>query len=332
MHFTQTRIATVDTYGVFFIMLSFLFMYRFIATEATAPFKKQLLPLALSGITFGLGASSKWIVLYAGVALLVMYVLRLATDYKYYYAGETTRKRAERAKSAFQKRLFKILAFSVLFFLVIPGIFYVVSYVPFGHGRGMTVKGGMLWDPEYYKLLWQVNKGMYSYHSTLVTTTPHPYASDWWQWVLDARPMLYYLNYSVGDGVKSAFSAFGNPLVWWGGIGGILIMFYHAIKDRDSKAQIILVNFAVQLVPWIIIKREVYVYHYFASTIFLMLSLCYIFSKFIDRDAVRGRRWTVGITAAAGVLFAMFYPVISGVIVSQKYAQYVLKWFPRWPV
>jgi dolichyl-phosphate-mannose--protein O-mannosyl transferase len=29
MHFTQTRIATVDSYAVFFIMLMYLFMFRY---------------------------------------------------------------------------------------------------------------------------------------------------------------------------------------------------------------------------------------------------------------------------------------------------------------
>lgn len=29
MHFTQTRIATIDVYGVFFILLMYYFMYRY---------------------------------------------------------------------------------------------------------------------------------------------------------------------------------------------------------------------------------------------------------------------------------------------------------------
>ena len=37
MHFTQTRIATIDTYAVFFILLMYLFMYLYICLLYTSP-------------------------------------------------------------------------------------------------------------------------------------------------------------------------------------------------------------------------------------------------------------------------------------------------------
>ena len=49
MHFTQTRIATIDTYSVFFILLMYLFMWRFVSGG-------RWRYLALSGVFFGLGA------------------------------------------------------------------------------------------------------------------------------------------------------------------------------------------------------------------------------------------------------------------------------------
>ena len=55
MHFTQTRIATIDVYGVFFILLMFFFMYEYVRQDYfTAPLKDKLKPLALSGVAFGL--------------------------------------------------------------------------------------------------------------------------------------------------------------------------------------------------------------------------------------------------------------------------------------
>ena len=35
--------------------------------------------------------------------------------------------------------------------------------------------------------------------------------------------------------------------------------------------------------------------------------------------------------AASGALFALFYPVLTGVTVSRSYAWNVLKWLPDWP-
>ncbi|MBO4886183.1 MAG: glycosyltransferase family 39 protein, partial [Clostridia bacterium] len=68
MHFTQTRIATIDTYGVFFILLMYLFMFRYCQMNFyTDGLKKTLIPLGLSGVAMGLGIASKWICIYAAV-------------------------------------------------------------------------------------------------------------------------------------------------------------------------------------------------------------------------------------------------------------------------
>lgn len=55
MHLTQTRIATIDTYGVFFILAMFFFLYRYLALPTGAPFRRCALPLFLSGLMFGIG-------------------------------------------------------------------------------------------------------------------------------------------------------------------------------------------------------------------------------------------------------------------------------------
>ena len=68
MHFVQTRIATIDTYGVFFILLMYWFLYIWLEEE-------KPWALALSGVFFGLGAASKWICLYAGAGLGLLWLL-----------------------------------------------------------------------------------------------------------------------------------------------------------------------------------------------------------------------------------------------------------------
>lgn len=73
MHFAQTRIATIDTFGVFFILLMYLFMYEYITQDHNSvPFFKSLIPLGLCGLSFGLGISSKWIGFYAAAGLAVL--------------------------------------------------------------------------------------------------------------------------------------------------------------------------------------------------------------------------------------------------------------------
>ena len=61
MHLTQTRIATIDSFATLFILLMYLFLYRYF-TEG------RLRHLAACGVTFGIGAATKWTCLYAGAA------------------------------------------------------------------------------------------------------------------------------------------------------------------------------------------------------------------------------------------------------------------------
>lgn len=74
MHFTQTRIATIDVYALFFSLLMFLFMLDYMeANRTNAPFGRQMLSLGLCGLSFGLGASSKWTCLYSGAGLAILF-------------------------------------------------------------------------------------------------------------------------------------------------------------------------------------------------------------------------------------------------------------------
>ena len=300
MRFTQTRIATIDTYGVFFILLSYLFMYRYATQEEDVPFRKTLPPLFLSGLFFGIGCASKWVVVYAGFGLLALYVITQVRRILYYRKHELP---------GLGGYIFKTLVFSLIFYILIPAAVYCLSYIPYAYGHGMRLENGMLWDKEFYRLIWNNQVYMFSYHSQLVDT--HPYSSNWYQWLVDGRPILYYAKAYPG-GVKSSFAAFGNPALWWGGLAGIIAMAVHFIRHKDGKALFILIGYLSQLLPWVLIPRIVFIYHYFPSTLFLVLAMAYVFNTVFERGYGRPRRIVYGYTAAAVFLFAMFYPVLSG--------------------
>ena len=321
MRFTQTRIATIDTYGVFFILLSFFFMYRHIATDADAKFGKSLLSLALAGLSFGLGCASKWIVPYAGIGLAAIYALRLVMLSKHYKKNELP---------GFGRYLMKTLLFSALFFVIVPVIIYYLSYIPYGLARGMRVGDGMLWDYEYAKIVWDNQVSMLNYHSRTVLEATHPYSSRWYQWIIDARPILYFNSSS--DNIRSSFAAFGNPAVWWGGLLAMVALAIRVVRKRDGKALFIIIGYLSQLLPWVAVRRIVFIYHYFPSVIFLVLAMAYIFNTIIERRQGRYMGVIYGYTAYSGALFGMFYPVLSGVYAPQWYFTWFLRWIPRaWP-
>jgi 4-amino-4-deoxy-L-arabinose transferase-like glycosyltransferase len=320
MHFTQTRIATIDTYAVFFILLMYYFMYRFISADRTDPClpkRKTTLPLFLSGLFFGLGAASKWSVIYGGAGLALLWLLfwiRRGRDLS--RAGQGRRFRRELAGN---------IALCVVFFVLLPGAIYYASYWPYGKANGLDGLS-MFLTGDYAKIVWDNQKSMFSYHSTLVST--HPYSAQWYKWILDIRPILYYLRY-YGDAGKASIGAFVNPLLCWGGLLAILCTGWRGLIRRDQTALFIFIGYLAQLVPWIPVTRLTFEYHYFPSTVFLTMALCYVFNVLWERG---GRRWPAyTFTGASLGLFVLFYPVLSGMTFSAWYSTNILQWFPSWP-
>lgn len=307
MHLTQTRIATIDSFATLFILLMYLFLYRYF-TEG------KLRHLAACGVTFGIGAATKWTCLYAGAGLGVLWALHwVFSGVRAHRAGDGRR---------YARMLLGNIGFCLVFFVLVPGMIYYASYYPYGAARGLH-GAGMYFTREYAAIVLENQRFMFTYHAGLVAT--HPYASRWWQWLLDLRPILYYLSY--GDGTVSTIGAFVNPLLCWGGLLALPVLAYRAWK-RDRTALFILVGYLAQVLPWVFISRLTFEYHYFAATLFLVLALGYVF----DRLRQRGYFGIVYVfTAASGALFALFYPVLTGVTISRSYAWNVLKWLPDWP-
>ena len=85
MHFTQTRIATIDVFVTLFIMLMYFFMLCYYKLSFyDTPVKKTFIPLALSGICMGLGCASKWTGVYAGLGLGVIFAAVMIRRYGEY--------------------------------------------------------------------------------------------------------------------------------------------------------------------------------------------------------------------------------------------------------
>lgn len=307
MHLTQTRIATIDSFATLFILLMYLFLYRYF-TEG------RLRHLAACGVAFGVGAATKWTCLYAGAGLGVLWALH------WVFQGVQAHRDGDGRR--YVRRLVSNIGFCLVFFVLVPGMIYYASYYPYGAARGLH-GAGMYFTREYAAIVLENQRFMFTYHAGLVAT--HPYSSRWWQWLLDLRPILYYLSY--GDGTVSTIGAFVNPLLCWGGLLALPVLACRAVR-HDRTALFLLVGYLAQVLPWVFISRLTFEYHYFAATLFLVLALGYVF----DRLRQRGSFGIVYVfTAASGALFALFYPVLTGVTVSRSYAWNVLKWLPDWP-
>lgn len=356
MHFAQTRIATIDVFVTFFIMASYYFMFRFVCTDFFAVGLKKVLPtLALCGTMMGLGIACKWTGVYSAAGLCAIFFVTVILRYlehknemtgmkaaKKETAGQSSRKVRNNAELQMKTRkkgaqvsgnsteqvrpvefeknsrklLWKLFGFCVIFFILIPAVIYYLSYIPFSNGS----------DDGTLAQLLKNQVDMYNYHTYL--ESEHFFASSWYQWPIMYRPIWYYSS-NISDTLAEGISAFGNPLVWWVGIPAFFYQFWRIWKKKDTISGFLVIAYLAQYLPWFLIDRTTFIYHYFPSVPFVTLMLGYSLRSFVKEQSKRFYA-VVGYTVVAVSLFIMFYPVLSGQPISKQYVHDFLKWFDSW--
>lgn len=328
MHFAQTRIATIDVYVTFFIMLMYLFMFKYYSMSFyDTEFKKTLVPLALSGVCMGLGVASKWTGAYAGAGLGIIFFYTMAVRYNEYriasmnLSGSSNGIPNRQIAEEFKPKLLKTLAWCVVFFVVIPLVIYCCAYIPY-----LKTPSSDGWKTVIVNM-----NSMYTYHAKTVLNSTHSFSSEWYKWPVMVRPIWYYSG-TAADGLKEGISSFGNPAVWWTGIAALLYMIYIAIAKKDKKALFLVIAYFAQLVPWMGVSRLTFIYHYFPCVPFIVLMLGYSIYD-IYESAKNKKAVIIGaviFTVIVIALFILFYPVLSGQPCSPEFAKQWLKWFDSW--
>ena len=324
MHFVQSRLCTIDVYITFFIMVMFLFMYLYIKRMAVNSFPHTLMPLGLCGIAFGLGISAKWTGAYAGMGLFIVFIAaQIISVYLFLRAHNLNNpdKDTILIKSSDFRRLLKekgiTIIFCIVFFIIIPLIIYISSYIPIVTGpEGATLIEKVKDSQEY----------MFNYHYYLDAT--HPYQSEWFTWPTMTKPIWYYDGKLDGN-LRAGISAFGNPFVWW--IPAFFVCLYKALKDKDMKAWFLCIAYLAEYLPWVFVHRAVFIYHYFTCVPFVALMIAYVFS--LLKSKVSKRSYIAIASVYALTVFAafmLFYPVLSAHPIDLDFAKDFLRWERDW--
>lgn len=345
MHFTQTRIATIDSFVVLFIIWSFCFMFRwFYADTISKPLKYSLPWLALSGLFMGLAVASKWTGCFAGLGLAVIFFWGIWKKARRIHIAKN-----KEISTIGNRRILLTVASCLLFFIIIPSAIYYLSYIPYCKTLGGVSIENVISSAEF----------MFRYHARDGLGADHPFVSPWYRWLFSEKPMYYYEHQYLPQGYTHSIFAFGNYAVWWVGFVMLLctvfIFFvkkvwrpmYYSENDNqlrvvDDNATLILVSYAAQLLPWIAVTRGTYIYHYFPSIPFLILSICYVFQqanqlflnwsvkKRIHTDPYQTDRiflWAILVyLIIVAAFFVSFFPLASGVTVPREWMD-AINWF-----
>ena len=286
MRFSQSRLATIDVYGTFFILLGAYCMVWYCQRVLTDGVNRALLPMALGGVAFGLGCAAKWTGIYAGAGLAVLYLGVL-------YA------RWQQKRPGFRAEFRTAAVGGVLFYVLLPLCLYIGSYLPYW------------WRDPAFSLSdwWQCQVSMFSYHATLKAT--HPFESRWYTWLLGLRPVWYYRNGYLPYGMKASIAGMAGPVIWLVGLAALVGLLWHQVSGRGShQGAGVLILYGTQLIPWMLVTRCTFLYHYFPSSMFCLAALALVLARMKHVDWAK--KIAAGLCVVALVLFVLYYPALSG--------------------
>ena len=234
LHFVQGRIATIDTYIVFFSTVSVIFMIKFFRTNILRENAlKCLAPFALSGIFFGFAVSSKWTGIYTGAglfALFVIYMAKILNEYRYKIAlmhedGGDVKKYTR----ACDGKIAAIIFTGIIFFVILPFITYLLWYLPYltEGEKSLSALFNAMWDNQKYMLY---------YHGEWVVDQPHQCSSPWFSWPVNYRSVYMY-KADETFGAYARIHSMGNHAIMWTGIAAL---FYCAFRKSDRQTKLFL--------------------------------------------------------------------------------------------
>ncbi len=308
MHYTLSRIATIDIFAAFFILLMYYFLYEYFCRDSALKHSAKceppsqlsvdvLAPLGLCGLSMAFGIATKWTGVYAGAGLGILFFWYTLTHFS-------------------KKQTARLFGFCCVFFIAVPLVVYTLSFLPVvGH-------------TPYKGLIDKAVRGsisMFEYHSKLVAE--HYYSSPFYEWPVVWMPLLD-ANDAVSDTLVSSVSCMGNPAIWWVGIPCSLFVLYRWLGKRDQKAGFLFLSYAAQYVPWMSIGRITFIYHYFPAILFVMLMIGYTMDYAVGRFRY-GKKAVILYLITAILVFALFFPVISGLPVSKQWGLH-LRWLKDW--
>ena len=331
MHLTQTQIATIDSFPVLFILFSYYFMLRFLQSDLLKGKRSSLLTnLGCSGLFMGFGIASKWIGIYAGAGLGVLFFTHCI--YSLVHAENAEVRRAVR------KRFFMLCAWCILFFVIVPAAVYLISYIPYFAYKHIEHLG------EYLREVWNTQEGMFNYHATPGLGMDHPFYSPWYEWPVIGKPMFYATKqYVMNEELSHSIFCIGNPVIWLPAIATLMFCIFGWIHDMTVPSRkeekffeknigllFLTVGFLAQYLPWMLVPRGTYIYHYFASVPFLILSLTIILRQVVLRNRKAGIIITVSYLVLAAAGFALFFPYAAGIMAPVEWLDLGAKFLRIW--
>jgi dolichyl-phosphate-mannose-protein mannosyltransferase len=273
----QSKFILVDIFLLFF---GFASIYLFILAEKSKnSSKKRVLFYIVSAVFAGLSFSIKWTGLsFLGIILFFIF-LNSIKQFK------------------FKDFLQKIIIFTIFPFLVYLSVFAVHFTLLKNAGTGdafmspsfqKTLSGSQISanikPSSFWNKFTELNIAMYKYNAGI--TASHPNSSKWYEWPLTKKSIWYWVKNL--DGKIANIYLLGNPLIWLIVLLAVLaslflILFRKLRRKLSPLIYFLILGYFLNLLPFILISRVTFLYHYLPSLIFGILILVIIYDKLLNK-------------------------------------------------
>jgi dolichyl-phosphate-mannose--protein O-mannosyl transferase len=246
------------------------------------------------GVMLGAGCAVKWSVIwYVPVFMLLI------------YWWEAQLRRTVGAAHPWRDALLDEIGW-----IALMGALVVVTYLASWTGWFLTDTGwkrhylrDQLGQHEYPVIgalqnLYYYHREMLSFHDGL--TSPHPYQSWPWQWLILGRPVAFYWSSDPlcgGPSCAAEILLLGTPALWWAFLPALLGTAWFGIARRDWRALAIWAGAFAGIAPWFIYEvsdRTMFYFYASPAEPFLILACVYVIGCLATKPGFSRVRDTVG--------------------------------------
>jgi dolichyl-phosphate-mannose-protein mannosyltransferase len=280
--------------------------------------------MAAAGISFGASVACKW----NGISFLfgVFFLIAIAQIWRLIRANS----QSSALTNSLLARLINISPLNVITNLVVvPIITYRLLWIPH-----------LIQNPVPNFI--DVHKAILNYHQDVGNgAAVHPYCANWYTWPLMMRPLAYYFKQSQPNYYYHVHGM-GNPVLWWFAFAAVLGCVWLIFKnpwlitekltiERAVLAPIqnlpnnyigvpifVVVNYAANLLPWVSVKRCLFIYHYMGALLFATMGLAWFVDLWLRSDSKFWR--TAGLTTIFTVAgaFVFWMPIYLGLSIEKS--------------
>lgn len=287
-----------------------------------------------AGFLFGCACAVKW----SGVWFLAFFaVASLLWDRGAWRAAGVPRPTRAAARYGLPGALWALAA--------VPVLTYLASFT--GWFLGETSQGkawaqqnpdtAFPWIPDALRSLWHQHAEWLRFHSSL--STPHPWESGPWSWLVTGRPILLWnpqgLTDDDGGQVVRFILMVGTPTLWFVFVPAATWLVWRVAARRDAAAGVAATAIAAGWLTWLLDAERTMFLFYMAPVVpFFVLAVTLLLQDVLGPPERRNRR-TIGLgvvcvyVALVAATFAFFYPVLTGQPLDQVEWQRRM-WFPSW--